>query len=696
MKTIVNVTPGIIPIPPNGWGAVEKIIWEFHNNLLELGYDSRIAYLDEVPENADIVHIHVANLALIAHERGIPYYFTTHDHHAYLYGKDSDVYKENLLAMKYAIKSFVPAKYLVDYFEGIPEYFSHGVNTQYFSSPVKMGIHKLLCVANNGYIHNQSEDRKGFGVAIKAAERLGLPITIAGPENNKNFFENNPQTYDKLTILYNLTEEELLTVYKNHSIFLHPSQLEAGHPNLTILEAMSSGLPVVGTFEEHGSLRGMIKINATVDDTVAGIQTVMNEYGQYSFSARKQAEALSWKNRTKELLSIYSTGKPDMKKQLISHYQKTKQLNLPPRTRTNLNNIDGIFVELLGGADTKYDVQFVNKSNNNIIFSTTIGRNCWAKTSIQYFLDWKVVITDVNSGSKIEYELGLKDQRVLISFESKSLGDTLAWIPYVEEFRKKHGCKVICSTFWNDFFRDEYKDIEFINPGESAHNIMALYRIGLFYDSNGNIDTNKHPRNPISLPLQQTASDILGLDFTEIVPKIKQPDVDNKDSKQVTIAIHSTAQTKYWNNPFGWQTVVNWLIGRGYTVKLLSSEGADYMGNKAPTGVELIPAGSIEIAMEELKKSKAFIGLSSGLSWLSWALRVPTVMISGFTDPITEMKDCIRISAPKGKCSGCWSRHKFDPGDWNWCPDHKGTARQFECSREITADTVIQELEKIL
>lgn len=696
MKTIFNVTPGIIPIPPNGWGAVEKIIWEFHNNLLQLGYDSRIVYLDEVPDNADIVHIHVANLALMAHERGIPYYFTTHDHHAYLYGKDSDVYKANLLAMKYAIKSFVPAKYLVDYFEGIPEYFSHGVNTQYFSSPVKMGNHKLLCVANNGYIHNQSEDRKGFGVAIKAAERLGLSITIAGPENNKNFFENNPQTYDKLTILYNLTEEELLTVYKNHSIFLHPSQLEAGHPNLTILEAMSSGLPVVGTFEEHGSLRGMVKINATVDDAVAGIQTVINEYGQYSFSARKQAEALSWKNRTTELLSIYSTGNPDMKKQLISHYQQTKQLNLPPRTRTNLNNIDGIFVELLGGADTKYDVQFIDKSNNNVVFSTTIGRNCWAKTNIQYYLDWKVVITDVKSGAKIEYQLGLKDQRVLISFESKSLGDTLAWIPYVEEFRKKHGCKVICSTFWNDFFRDEYKDIEFIAPGESAHNIMALYRIGLFYDANGNIDINKHPRNPISLPLQQTASDILGLDFKEIVPKIKQPDVDNRESKQVTIAIHSTAQTKYWNNPFGWQTVVNWLNSKGYTVKLLSNEGVDYMGNKAPTGVELIPAGSIEVVMEELKKSKAFIGLSSGLSWLSWALRVPTVMISGFTDPITEMTDCIRISAPKGKCSGCWSRHRFDPGDWNWCPDHKGTPRQFECSREITADTVIQELEKIL
>ena len=131
-KTIVNVTPGIIPIPPNGWGAVEKIIWEIHNNLLRLGYDSKIKYLDEVNLDTDIVHIHVANLANTAHERGIPYYFTFHDHHAYLYGKESSLYKENLQAIKNAVKAFVPAKYLVDYFEGIPEYFSHGVVPIYF------------------------------------------------------------------------------------------------------------------------------------------------------------------------------------------------------------------------------------------------------------------------------------------------------------------------------------------------------------------------------------------------------------------------------------------------------------------------------------------------------------------------------------------------------------------------------------
>jgi hypothetical protein len=39
---------------------------------------------------------------------------------------------------------------------------------------------------------------------------------------------------------------------------------------------------------------------------------------------------------------------------------------------------------------------------------------------------------------------------------------------------------------------------------------------------------------------------------------------------------------------------------------------------------------------------------------------------------------------------------KLDAGDWNWCPDHKGTERQFECTKSITSEMVIKELEKFL
>jgi autotransporter strand-loop-strand O-heptosyltransferase len=120
------------------------------------------------------------------------------------------------------------------------------------------------------------------------------------------------------------------------------------------------------------------------------------------------------------------------------------------------------------------------------------------------------------------------------------------------------------------------------------------------------------------------------------------------------------------------------------------------MGNKLPTGIIQHPNGPIELVMDELKKSKAFIGIGSGLSWLSWSLDVPTVLISGFSYDWAEMKDCIRIAAPKGKCEGCFNRVRLDGGDWNWCPDHKGTDRQFECTKSISSIQVIKELEKFL
>jgi len=34
-------------------------------------------------------------------------------------------------------------------------------------------------------------------------------------------------------------------------------------------------------------------------------------------------------------------------------------------------------------------------------------------------------------------------KRVYIAMDSKALGDSLAWIPYVQEFKKQHKCEVI-------------------------------------------------------------------------------------------------------------------------------------------------------------------------------------------------------------------------------------------------------------
>ena len=245
---ITQVTPGVISIPPNGWGAVEKIIWEYKLNIEKLGHQCDIKYLNDIDiTKTDIVHIHMANLAIEAANRGIPYVFSLHDHHVVHHGKDSFRYKENLEAMKRSVISFTHAEFLVDFFEETDKlfYLSHGVNSEYFV-PKKLirNEQKLLCLANNGIGGDNTYDRKGFRFAIEAAKMLDLPITIAGPENNMTFFNANPDLleYSKINLVCNNpNEEEILRLYQEHSIFLHPSILEAGHPNLTILEALSCG-----------------------------------------------------------------------------------------------------------------------------------------------------------------------------------------------------------------------------------------------------------------------------------------------------------------------------------------------------------------------------------------------------------------------------------------------------------------------
>lgn len=76
---ICQVHPGCgIPVPPPNWGAVEKIVWEFTQNLRLLGHEVDIKYANEIqPGEYDIVHVHMANLA-ISYMREISHTFTNY------------------------------------------------------------------------------------------------------------------------------------------------------------------------------------------------------------------------------------------------------------------------------------------------------------------------------------------------------------------------------------------------------------------------------------------------------------------------------------------------------------------------------------------------------------------------------------------------------------------------------------------
>jgi autotransporter strand-loop-strand O-heptosyltransferase len=104
----------------------------------------------------------------------------------------------------------------------------------------------------------------------------------------------------------------------------------------------------------------------------------------------------------------------------------------------------------------------------------------------------------------------------------------------------------------------------------------------------------------------------------------------------------------------------------------------------------------MENTMNVIHHSHLFIGLSSGLSWLAWAMDKKVVMISNFTDADHEFS-CIRITNTN-VCHGCWNKaeYRFDAGDWDWCPEHKGTDRQWECHKKIKASDVVVPLLALL
>lgn len=405
--------------------------------------------------------------------------------------------------------------------------------------------------------------------------------------------------------------------------------------------------------------------------------------------------------RQGESFQVFYRGVEIFNQQLTSDVDEFKRKNkvIKYKSGNNKKNIiahfvDGPFLEIKEDDDNLYNVQFINKKNNKIEFEINLKSNHWCRSAKKYYVDWLVKIKGIDNDFYYEYDLDFKGKQVMICFESKSLGDNLAWIPYVEKFRKENNCEVVCSTFNNDLFKSEYPNIKFVLPGTSVDNIYALYRLGIFYDENRNIDYTKHITDPKKEPLLKVASDILGLTYEELRPKLKK--LGKKKQKRVCIGIHSTAQCKYWNNPTGWQDVVNYLKNEGYEVRLLSKEENGYMGNTHPTGITLQPQGSLEKLIKTLQESELFIGISSGLSWLSWATETPTVIISGFTDVDLEPLDGVTRIINKNVCNSCWSKHEFNPGDWNWCPELKDTERQFECSKTITSEQVIDKIKKLI
>lgn len=369
----------------------------------------------------------------------------------------------------------------------------------------------------------------------------------------------------------------------------------------------------------------------------------------------------------------------------------------------NIDVLDGLFCEIVGEDKFTYNVSLINDATGEICYYSTIKCNHWVKSSLEFYIPWKVVITSDNPDFEtFEWKLDLNKKQVRIDFRSDSLGDNIAWIPVVELFRKTHNCTVICSTYYNFLFEKKYPNITFINPNEDLdEEVYSIYKIGWFYDKKNKPDLNRTRLDFSKLPLQKTASAILGLDHDELPCFIDSNLSTSKKPpfKYVTLSLQSTTQAKYWNFQGGWEKVIDWLNIQGLQVVCVdrySSFGGNGILNTIPSNCIDMTGMKLQDTITLIKGAEFHLGISSGLSWLAWGLEKQVVLISGFTTAGTEFKsNCIRIGSQGDVCTGCFSKERLDQGDWLWCPYFRDDSeRRFECSKSITPSVVINAIKE--
>jgi autotransporter strand-loop-strand O-heptosyltransferase len=348
-------------------------------------------------------------------------------------------------------------------------------------------------------------------------------------------------------------------------------------------------------------------------------------------------------------------------------------------------------------SEKAWRVRLSDLDTGNILYETEVeaGR---VNSTKRYFVRFRLEVWQGRENLLV-HDYSAADREVLIRFPVETIGDTIGWFSYAAKFHERHHCRLTCAI--NEklipLFRPAYPDIIFVPHNKiEQERYYASYTVAVYFSQDGAIFDHKDcvPCDFRYVGLHRAASYILGVNPTEVPPRIALAPCSRPIAEPyVCIAVQSTMQAKYWNNPNGWREVVRFLKQAGYRVICIDQKpthGQGIIWNHIPNEAENETG---ERPLEErarwIAHADFFIGLSSGLSWLAWALGRPVVMISGLTHPLNEFATPYRV-INYHTCNSCWNdpRERFSRHDFLSCPRHYNTPRQFECTRLIHADQV--------
>jgi len=275
---ILLIGGGVHPIPPTGYGAVERILTDFRVALVAAGHEAVIInrvrhrrMSDEYPfawelprilrgERYDILH---ANTPVVANRLAfarLAFVYTSHSRHWYFRQRWS--HQWGYWLERRAVRR---ARAVVALTEPLARTMRETVRPPLPPiSVVPFGVDSRRFRPD--WERRTGRNALGVGVvapfkrwhlAARALRGTGATLSIAGPILSAAYAEQVRRSGDQVRLLGEVPEEEKLRLFSQSDFLLHPSAVEI--LSATVLEALAAGLPVLG----GGGVDGVVEPGVT-------------------------------------------------------------------------------------------------------------------------------------------------------------------------------------------------------------------------------------------------------------------------------------------------------------------------------------------------------------------------------------------------------------------------------------------------
>ncbi len=363
---------------------------------------------------------------------------------------------------------------------------------------------------------------------------------------------------------------------------------------------------------------------------------------------------------------------------------------------TGETGIDGLMIDFNDGLRLQVPKGdwHVRISDGDMIFFDEDASEVMLISMEKFFVEWEIAIW-LDGEPVFYHRFDPRGQTVHFVFR-QAMGDNIALFPYVEQFRRTFDCRATCTVppHMRELVEKYFPRLELTDelPEDSY---ACFYMVAL---SNMPFAATHDFR---TVALELTGKTILNSPLIRRPSKVIYAPTKPRsiEQKYVCIAVQASGTHKCWLAPDGWNRVVEYLKSLGYRVLCIDRD-RQCSGNgltvEMPAGAEDF-TGNIPLLerINVLAYADFFIGLSSGLAWLAWAVDVPVVMISGVTEPWYEFDTPYRVQNPM-VCHGCFNDMRVDFSHVAACVSYEDADRKYECSKRISARSVIEAIERLM